>query len=560
MRTVLPLAAMCLFTSVALALDVPINLAETGGVARVADPVSVGVPVPRDLLADTSKLCVLDPSGKKVPAQFEVLMNWFPTAKFPDSKKSVRWVLVDFQADVPANGKAMYRLADTGPGPQHPTPISMGPATQPDYPQGLLTGPLSFRSADGKGFRLFQHVMLNGQLVSVASPLGVSGTPDDLSLEGMDKKRYIASADLINPPTADEIAYRGEDSYLKLNPHNPASKLAVKVETAGPLRTVIMVDGVMKAMSKDGGDYEFVTCGPKGEKGPTVKLPCPDESLAFRARIVAYAGKPFVRVFFTFINPRGLSHTATDQEKYRNANYIEGGCATPGNFMLKSLELGTTLKITGPVSYRFGGDKIIEGKFPTDPGHPGPDSATLYQDSSAGWIWQAAQKKIFDPGLKKNAAWMAANTKEDKPYFEYDPAQYTILQNQDGYSFMGYRLLDTGGKTTGEGNRSAGWVDVTDGKVGMTTAVRYFWQMCPKSLRVGSDGRVTVGILPREWGAGPLHGRQDSPHARADVSLPRRGGRRRGRGVRESVQRAAGRVLRFRLVSRQRRVRAVRQA
>ncbi|MDD4891155.1 MAG: hypothetical protein PHU85_14635 [Phycisphaerae bacterium] len=491
MRFMLTLAAIALLAPAAFALDVPINLTETAGVARSADPVSVGVPIPRDLLADASKLCVLDPAGKKVPAQFEVLMSWFPTAKYPDSKKSVRWVLVDFQADVPANGKATYRLADTGPGPEHPAPVKLAPDNRVDGGETISTGLLGL-SLSGKAFQLLGGVSFDKQSVIDARPA------DGLTLEGMDKKRYDAVKDLIDPPNAADIAYRGEDSYLKLNPHNPPKKFRFIVEKAGPLRTVVMVEGVMKAMSKDGGEYEYVTCGPKGEVGPKVKLPCRDESLAFRARIVAYAGKPYVRVFFTFINPKGLSHTSTDQEKYRANNYIEGGSQVPGNFQLESLELGTTLKLSGPAKYRFGGDTVIAGDLKAD----AADTATLYQDSSAGWIWQAAEKKLLDPVLKKNAEWMAENTKVDRPYFEFDPLQYAVLHNQDGYSFMGYRTLDAAGKETGAGNRSAGWVDVTDGKVGMTTAVRYFWQMCPKSLRVGGDGRVAVGILPKEWGRG----------------------------------------------------------
>jgi hypothetical protein len=492
MRFNLALAAIALSGATASALDVPINLTETAGQVRMTEPVSVGVPIPRDLLMDTTRLCVLDPSGNKVPAQFEVLMTWFPTAKFSNGKNSIRWVLVDFQADVPANGKATYRLADTGPGPAHPTPVIQLKTEREDGALQFSTGPLSLVTSGTTGFRLFEEIKVAGQQVVAAA------ATDGLLLEGMDKKRYSAGRDLVDPPKPAEIGYRGEDSYLKLNPHNPPQKFRVFVEKSGPLRTVILVDGLMKAMSKDGGEYEFTSCGPTGDKGPVVKLPCRDESLAFRARIVAYAGKPYVRVFFTMINPKGLSHTATDQEKYRAADYIAGGCQEPGNFLIESLELGTTLKLSAPAKYRFGNETVAAGDLKAD----AADTATLYQDSSAGWIWQAAEKNIHDPVLVKNAKFMADVAKVDKPYFEFDPSQRTILANQDGYSFMGYRLLDRAGQQTGAGNRAAGWVDVSDGKVGLTAMVRHFWQMCPKSLRAGGDGRVTVGILPKEWGRG----------------------------------------------------------
>ncbi len=487
MRLTAAIAGLLLLASSAAALDVPVVLTETAGVARSAEPASVGVPLPRGLLADTAKLCVVDPRGAKVPAQFEALMHWFPTDKFPDKAKTIRWVLVDFQADVPANGKAVYRLTDGGPGPAHPDAVQV--ATRGDV-VSIRTGPLAF-SVSGNAFRLFEEASLNGKAVIEAS------SRDGVAVEGMDGKRYTSTKDLVEPPAPGEIPYRGEDAYLKQYTHNPPGKLRAFVEKAGPLRSVVTVEGLVRALGKSEDGYEFVLYNAAGDKVGPIKLPCKDEGLGFRVRIHAYAGKPFVRVFFTQINPRGVSHTATDQERYRSAAYIADACLRPGEFLVEALELSTTLKLTGPARYRFGGARVHAGPLPAD------GRLALYQDSSAGWIWQTGTDRIYDPVLKKNMEQLGRKTGGvEPPYHEYSDIHYKILTGQDGGTFMGYRLLDAAGKAVASGNRAAGWADVTDGQVGLTAAVRWFWQMVPKSIELDGAGRVTVGLLPRQWGRG----------------------------------------------------------
>jgi hypothetical protein len=94
-------------------LDVPLTVQETTGVARTGEPVTSGVPIPRDVnLTDLSTLRLLDGSSQPIPAQFTPLARW---AGAPDDTgKPVRWLLLDFQADVPANGMATYRLVNSG--------------------------------------------------------------------------------------------------------------------------------------------------------------------------------------------------------------------------------------------------------------------------------------------------------------------------------------------------------------------------------------------------------------------------------------------------------------
>ena len=126
---------------VAFALDIPITLTEFAGVGRTAEPVTVGVPIPRGALTDTQSLCVIGPDGRKTPAQFDVTGWWWPTAKFPEKAKSIRWVLIDFQADVPDEGKAVYRLTDAGGNPVPARPVSA--ILTAGLTERVRTGPLT---------------------------------------------------------------------------------------------------------------------------------------------------------------------------------------------------------------------------------------------------------------------------------------------------------------------------------------------------------------------------------------------------------------------------------
>lgn len=495
----LPLLALLLTSSLALALEAPIKLFERGGVARQADPVSVGVPIPRGALTGTDKLCVKDPAGNKIPAQFKVTAWWWPTAKYPDKEKSIRWVLVDFQADVPPNGTAVYRLADEGGNPAPKTPVR---TSRRSGGLRVETGPLVFTLAD-KAFRLFETVELDRQQIVAAAKT------DGLCIEGMDGKRYSSAADLRDPPVLTAADYHGNDVYLKGQPHNPPQKLRVTVEEAGPLRTVLLIDGVMQAQSA-GGAHSFERFDGAGNKTDPLLIPNRDETLGFRVRIHAYAGKPFVRVFHTIVNLKGKSFTATDQNRYRSAAYIADAIQQPGKFLVESMELASTLKLSGTPRYLFGGDVPHGGEAAAN------RPVTLYQDSSAGWIWQVAEEKVYDPWLTQNIAYMKIKSGLEKPYHEYSDIHYKILTGQDGCSFMGYCLLEgTDGKSAAaavgdgkvkgskaSGNRAAGWVDLCDSARGMTAAVRWFWQMYPKALEVDASGRVVVALLPRQWSRG----------------------------------------------------------
>lgn len=88
---------------------VAIHVRESAGVDRVAEPATFGVPIAEsDAIRSVSELVVLDPDGKRVPAQFRVLERWRGSPH--DEDRKIKWVLVDLQIDIAANSTVAYTL------------------------------------------------------------------------------------------------------------------------------------------------------------------------------------------------------------------------------------------------------------------------------------------------------------------------------------------------------------------------------------------------------------------------------------------------------------------
>jgi len=105
------------------ALDVPLIVFDTASVVRKQDVCSSGIWLPCGALEAPDDVAVFDSAGKAVPAQFRVLERWREKAEGKDDL-SVKWLLVTFLADVPAGGKAEYRLkAGENPAPAAPVRI-----------------------------------------------------------------------------------------------------------------------------------------------------------------------------------------------------------------------------------------------------------------------------------------------------------------------------------------------------------------------------------------------------------------------------------------------------
>ena len=94
-------------------LDVALTVDNPLDVARRDEPVTSGVPIPREIaLTDLARLRLLDEGGQPVAAQFTPLARWGGAPD--DGRRPVRWLLLDFQADAPPDGEAEYQLVDSG--------------------------------------------------------------------------------------------------------------------------------------------------------------------------------------------------------------------------------------------------------------------------------------------------------------------------------------------------------------------------------------------------------------------------------------------------------------
>ncbi len=256
-------------------ISIPIVFTHDPGRKPTGWPVTRGVPLPAGALHGTEALVVSDPAGVTVPAQFRVLSRW------PDG--SVKWVLVDFQADAVSSGKAIYTLTDVWAGETSnlPAPPPPAPSVRIEETENDLhvdTGALRFRVGRHQ-YGLFHSVShsnagnRDGEQDPRAADHGTGGDAWARISEGASDRRLKRR--LYGPGGLCRASLAG-DSYT------------ASVEEQGPLRTVIRLESALEAdipMHHYGG-YRPLRC---------------------ITRIHAYAGHAFVRVLQTYVftcNPR----------------------------------------------------------------------------------------------------------------------------------------------------------------------------------------------------------------------------------------------------------------
>ena len=100
-----------LFLKPALALDIPLTIANREAVAKTAEPITSGVPFAEGVVTAITQVRLLQ-NNVEIPAQFKILARW------PDN--SIRWLLVDFQTDIPASGARPSSSRQGPPRPQSP--------------------------------------------------------------------------------------------------------------------------------------------------------------------------------------------------------------------------------------------------------------------------------------------------------------------------------------------------------------------------------------------------------------------------------------------------------
>jgi hypothetical protein len=205
MRTVVPvLARLAITLALATAahaaaaadpLAVPLEVQETAGVARHAWPATASVPLPRGRVRSADALWLGNGDRRPAPLQARALERW------PDG--SVRWLLLDFLADVPAGAHVTYTLHD-GKAPR------------------AVAGP-SVRVQQGRD----EARVLDSGALRVTVPARGTGLLADLTTGGARLGAPVALPDLV----VDSV------------PGGPPTRERVAVETEGPVRSELLLTG-----------------------------------------------------------------------------------------------------------------------------------------------------------------------------------------------------------------------------------------------------------------------------------------------------------------------------
>jgi len=170
--------------SAALGLEIAVTVQEPVGAARVNEPVSGGIPLPAGRFKPGHPFALFE-GEKEFPLQALPLVV--------DEKGFLRWILLDFQADLGANEKKTFTLKDVK--------ASAKPAkavTVTDGADGVTidTGAVKFTVSRAKPFALFDSVSAGGKGI-------VSGTEVSY-VDAFDDKKYAAEK-----PASVVVEYRG---------------------------------------------------------------------------------------------------------------------------------------------------------------------------------------------------------------------------------------------------------------------------------------------------------------------------------------------------------------
>lgn len=227
-----------------LAGETRLTVEEPAGVERQQWPVTSGIPLALGTLGDDQAAALFDEGGKEIPLQTEPLARW------PDG--SIRWLLLDFQIDLAARQTKTLTLR-FGPGTRRaPVDRPVRVASLPGGKVTFETGPLRLEY-DCQRFTPQGKVWLLGGKIEPSNPLPVNRDADNGG--------------------AVIVASDGE-TFSAAN-----TKCEATLEQSGPVRACVRFSGRL------------------GLQGKTGK-----KMLRYVARVHAWRGQPYFRVFYTFIN------------------------------------------------------------------------------------------------------------------------------------------------------------------------------------------------------------------------------------------------------------------
>jgi hypothetical protein len=207
--------------------SVPLTLRDNSGAARRGWPVSTGVPLPLGAVQDVAQLRLTDAAGREIPAQFAAL------SRYDARDRSLRWVLVDFQADLPANGEVTVLLRNDAPAQPVAAPIRIAESADAIT---VDTGPLSATISRRDG-SLLQAVSVGGK------PVLRAAADDGPMLRAGEVRRMERFSGPAWNTHGWEKSRRLENIAIAEAPYRAGPPREVRVESAAPMRSVIVIRG-----------------------------------------------------------------------------------------------------------------------------------------------------------------------------------------------------------------------------------------------------------------------------------------------------------------------------
>ncbi|MFO7898068.1 MAG: hypothetical protein R6V58_03290 [Planctomycetota bacterium] len=335
-------AASCAATdATAAALNVPLKVEERAGVARVNEPVTVGVPLPKGAVTDVSRLALTGTDGV-VPCQFTEMARW-------SDRKSVKWVLLNFQASVGAKRAVTYRLKS---GLAQVAPNSPVTAKKVGDLVTVNTGRVKF-TVRGVHFDGFHEAWFDAT--------GQGNFTDANQVIKATKTSGCVAAS------------KGVDYLSALDGNGTLS-----IERQGPMEVVVKAEGSHKR--GDGKLFDYIV------------------------RFHAYAGSPVVRVTHTFVCRQGTEPAdffPMDALEFVVPTTLAGGTATAGVEDRKAVaadELLVLQRTSDRMEVRAGGVSVATAKGkstkPKSTGWINMWKGKLGLAAGVRWFWQLHPKSL----------------------------------------------------------------------------------------------------------------------------------------------------------------------
>lgn len=214
----------------------------------------------------------------------------------------------------------------------------------------------------------------------------------------------------------------------------------VEIELEGPVRSVLKVRGWHYSASGGG------------------------KSLAYTARLIFHANSGAVKVLYTVWNDLGFQNV-NGQPNYK-------GFETPNTLSVNDLRLKETLNTDSKIKYRLSGTEVGRsfGGYLDQSG----EKAQLYQASSGGAQWN------------------------HQPDNSNNPFRGFKATGPDATGGIHNTVCTGNDPAVSDQCRAIGWAQATSEDGGIAIGVRDFWENYPKTLDIGRDGSVSVGLFPED--------------------------------------------------------------